>query len=348
MALANAPGSGIPVTLVKQLWKLEHMGSNTKGALFGLLGFAIFATHDVFVKYLGAVYSPYQILFFSVMFGFPLLSFMLVRDTSAGVMRPHHPWWTALRTVSIIVSSLCVFYAFSVLPLAQVYSILFAIPLIITLLAIPILGERVGLHRGGAVLVGLAGVLIVVQPGATEFTLGHAAALVGAFASSLASIIVRRIGRDEHNLVLLLFPLLGSFIVMGGLMPFNYKPMPLEHLVAIAVLSLLGFTALNCMIRAYKAGEAAIVAPMQYSQILWATLYGALFFDELPERHTMLGVAIIIVSGIYIVFRESRTNISENTPVLRTRSRITAGTYFRLGPQIRKAKKRDGNDQDQA
>lgn len=310
------------------------MSSNTKGALLGLLGFAIFATHDVIVKYLGATYSPYQILFFSVMFGFPLLSFMLVRDASADTMRPRHPWWTALRTVSIIVSSLCVFYAFSVLPLAQAYSILFSVPLIITLLSIPILGERVGLHRGGAVFVGLIGVLIVVQPGATEFTLGHAAALAGAFASSLASIVVRRIGRDERNLVLLLFPLLGSFLVMGGLMPLAYQPMPLDDLAAVAVLSLLGFIALNCMIRAYKAGEAVIVAPMQYSQILWATLYGALFFDEVPDNRTLIGAVVIIASGMYIVFRESRKNVSENTPVLRTRSRITAGAYFRVGPQV--------------
>ncbi|MEX3008023.1 DMT family transporter [Hoeflea sp. TYP-13] len=320
------------------------MGSNTKGALVGLLGFAIFATHDVIVKYLGATYSPYQILFFSVMFGFPLVSFMLVRDASADTMRPRHPWWTVIRTVSILVSSSCIFYAFSVLPLTQTYSILFTVPLIITLLSIPILGERVGLHRGGAVLVGLVGVLIVVRPGASEFTLGHVAAFVGAFGSALASIIVRRIGRHERDLVLLLFPMLGSFLVMGALMPFDYKPMPLSDLVAVAVLSVLGFVALNCMIGAYKAAEAAIVAPMQYSQILWATLFGLLFFNEVPEERTLVGAVIIIISGLYIVLRESRKDVSENTPVLRTRSRIAAGTYFRIGPMMRAARKRKNKD----
>ncbi len=322
------------------------MGSNTKGALLGLLGFAIFATHDVIVKYLGATYSPYQILFFSVLFGFPWLSFMLVGDTKPDTMRPHHPWWTALRTASIIISSVCVFYALSVLPLAQVYSILFTVPLIITLLSIPILGERVGVHRGGAVLVGLIGVLIVVQPGATEFTFGHLAALVGAFAASLNSIVVRRIGRDERDLVLLLFPLLGSFLVMGALMPYDYTPMPLPDLVAVAILSALSFAALNCMIGAYKAGEAAIVAPMQYSQILWAIAYGMLLFGEKPEQMTLVGSAVIISSGMYIVFRESRTNVSENQPVLRTRSRIAAGTYVRIGPLLRaRRKKREYGDQ---
>lgn len=315
------------------------MGSNTKGVLLALLGFAVFSTHDVIVKYLGASYGPHQILFFSVLFGFPLLSFMLVGDASSGNMRPNHPWWTALRTLSIIISSMCVFYAFSVLPLAETYSILFTVPLMITLLSIPILGERVGIHRGGAVLVGLIGVLIVVQPGATDFTFGHLAALVGAFAASLNSIVVRRIGREERDVVLLLFPLLGSFLVMGALMPFDYKPMPLSDIVAVAILSALGFIALNCMIGAYKAGEAAIVAPMQYSQILWATAFGMLLFDEQPQQWTLIGAGVIIASGMYIVFRESRANISKNTPVLRTRGRIAAGAHIRVGPLLRAARK---------
>ncbi|MEX0346950.1 MAG: DMT family transporter [Rhizobiaceae bacterium] len=311
------------------------MTSNAKGALLGLMGFGIFATHDVIVKYLGATYSPFQILFFSVIFGFPWLSFMLISDAREANMRPHHPWWTALRTASIITSSLCVFYAFSVLPLAEVYSILFTVPLMITLLAIPVLGERVGIHRGGAVLLGLAGVFIVLDPTTAEFTFGHVLALVGAFAAALNSIIVRRIGRDERDLVLLLFPLLGNFIVMGALMPLDYKPMPFSDLVAVAILSALGFVALNCMIGAYKTGEAAIVAPMQYSQILWATAYGALLFGEYPENRTLIGAGVIVLSGIYIVFRESRSNVSENQPVLRTRNRIAAGTYVRIGPILR-------------
>lgn len=312
------------------------MGSNTKGALLGLTGFAVFATHDVIVKYLGAGYSPFQIVFFSVMFGFPLISLMLVRDTSAETMRPHHPWWTALRTVSILVSSICIFYAFSVLPLAQTYSILFTIPLIITLLSIPLLGERVGIHRGGAVLIGLAGVLLAVRPGASGFSLGHLAAFAGAFASALSSIVVRKIGRNERSLVLLLFPMLGSFLVMGSLMPFTYKPMPFHDLAAAAVLSLLSFIALNCMIGAYRAAEAVVVAPMQYSQFLWAVVYGALIFDEKPDLQTIAGAVIVIASGIYIVLRENLRNISENTPVLRTRSRIAAGTYLRIGPMLRR------------
>jgi len=309
------------------------MNPNTKGALLGLLAFAIYANHDVIVKYLGATYAPFQVVFFSVLFGFPLVSFMLVHDVRAENLRPRHPGWTALRTLAILVSTVCNFYAFSTLPLAQVYSILFAVPLLVTLLAIPVLGERVGLHRGGAVVFGLIGV-VVVQPGAVDLTLGHGAAMVAAVSSAVAAVTVRRVGRIEREVVLLLFPMLGSFLVMGALMPFTYKPMPLADLGAMALMSLLAFIALNCMIGAYKAGEAGIVAPMQYSQILWATLFGFLLFDEIPDGRTTFGAAIVILSGIYIVVRESRKDVSANTPVLRSRGRIVAGPNIRISPAV--------------
>ena len=321
------------------------MQDNLKAVLLGLAGFALYATHDVIVKYLGASYSPQQILFFGVLFGFPIVSVMLIQDRTEANLRPRHPWWSLLRTVAMIIATLSIFYAFATLPLAQTYSILFSVPLIITLLAIPVLGERVGLHRGAAVLMGLIGVLIVVRPGATEFSLGHAAALIGSFATSLASIIVRRIGKDEREVVLLLMPMIGMFLVMAALMPLDYQPMPILDLGLTGLVALLSLLALNCLIRAYKAGEAAIVAPMQYSQIIWAILFGVFLFDETMDLITLAGTAVIIASGFYIVWRESLREVSSNTPVLRSFGRILPGPNLRFGPflklSLRGKKERD-------
>lgn len=297
------------------------MNTNVKGSLLALIAFALFATHDVFVKSLGADFSPFQVLFFSVVFGFPMFSLMLVGDASHGNLRPRHPWWSALRTLSILVAQGSTFYAFTVLPLAQTYAMLFTVPLIITVLAIPVLGERVGVHRGGAVLVGLIGVLIVLRPGSADLTLGHAVALLGALGTSLASVIVRRIGNEERTVVLLLYPMLMLFVVMGLTMPFDYRPMDLADLGAVVMVSLLGFVAMNCLIGAYTAGEAAVVAPMQYSQIIWAMIFGFFIFDELPDAATLLGASVIIASGFYIIYRESGANISNFTPVLRAQAR---------------------------
>ena len=137
-----------------------------------------------------------------------------------------------------------------------------------------------------AVLVGLVGVVVVLRPGSAQLGLGHLAALAAAVFGALASVIVRKIGRDERTAVLMLYPMAANFIVMGILLAFVYKPMPVEHLGATAVISLLGFVGGLFLISAYRNGDAAIVAPMQYSQILWATGYGYLLFDESVDRTT--------------------------------------------------------------
>lgn len=306
------------------------MNPNLKGALLALAAFGIFATHDVIVKLLGGTYSAVQIVFFSVLFGIPMVMFMLIRDAREGNLRPVHPWWTLTRTIAAVITGVSAFYAFSTLPLAQVYAILFAAPLLITILAIPILGEVVRIRRWIAVIVGLSGVIIVLQPGATPFGLGHLAALAAAVCGSFASIIVRKIGRDERTAVMMLYPMVANFVIMGAALPFVYKPVPIEEFGMMASIAVMGFAGALCLIAAYKSGEAVIVAPMQYSQILWASVFGALFFNETIDRNTAIGAAVIIASGLYIVLRESRGGGSDNTPVLRTRSRVETGT----GPRV--------------
>lgn len=310
------------------------------GPLLALVAFGIFSTHDVFIKLLGGIYSPIQIVFFSVLFSFPLATVFLLRDTTSDTLLPKHPYWMAARTVAAVITGFSAFYAFSVLPLAQTYAIIFASPLLITILAIPILGEKVRLRRWLAVLVGLAGVLIVLQPGQVPLELGHLAALAAAFFGAFASIIVRKIGREERTVVILLYPMVANFLVMGALLPLVYVPMPIEHIGMIAIVALFAWIAGRFLIAAYRAGEAATVAPMQYSQILWAALYGTLFFGETPESNTLIGAAVIIASGLYIVLRESRSNVS-TTPVLRTRSRPETGTTPRISPTLWK-KEKDG------
>jgi len=320
---------------------MTHPKSNLRGALLALLSFAIFATHDVVVKFLGSQYSAIQIIFFSVLLGFPLVTIMLMNDRSDGHLRPVHPWWTAVRTVSTVITGVSAFYAFSTLPLAQTYAIIFAAPLLITLLAIPILGEKVGFRRGGAIVVGLIGVMIVLRPGTVPLNLGHAAALAAAVFSSLASVIVRKIGQDERSVVLLLYPMMANFIVLGCALPFVYKPMPIEHVGMLGVIASFGFVAMLLIISAYRKAEAVIVAPMQYSQMIWATIFGYLIFNEKLDVYTVVGATVIIASGIYIVLREDSPNVSLNSPVLRSKGRAETGTLPRIGQMLRRIERRE-------
>lgn len=310
--------------------------SNLKGAALSLAAFGVYATHDVVVKYLGSSYSAVQIIFFSGLLGFPLVSLMLMGDKRDGTLTPRHPWWSLLRAVSAVISGVFGFYAFSKLPLAQCYAIFFSMPLLITLMAIPMLGEKVGLRRGLAVIVGLIGVIVVLRPGQTDLTLGHLAALTAAVTGALTSVIIRKIGTAERSAVLMMYPMLGNVLAMGAALAFVYEPMPVAHLGLMGVIALFSFAAGLLLIMAYRNAPAIIVAPMQYSQILWAAVYGSLLFNESIDIYTGIGSAIIIASGIYIVLREGTPRVSGNRPVLATKGRAESGAMPRVSVMMQR------------
>ncbi|HDR27888.1 DMT family transporter [Rhodovulum sp.] len=295
--------------------------ANIRGAGLALAGFAVFSLHDAVVKALGAHYHAIQIVFFSVLIGFPLVVLMLIRERD-GSLRPRRPFWTALRTVAVMATMLSAFYAFSAIPFAQAYAIIFATPLIITALSVPILGERVGLRRWAAVVLGLIGVLIVLRPGADAgLGPGHLAALVAAGAGALVAVIMRKIGNEERSAVLLLYPMLANAAVTGCLLPFVYQPMAIAHLGGMGLVALGALGGMLLMILAYRAGEAGAVAPMQYSQMLWAVGLGMLLFDETPDAATMLGSAVIVASGLFVFLREGRGRVSITRPALHSADR---------------------------
>ncbi|GEM_PF-6252981 len=123
--------------------------------------------------------------------------------------------------------------------------------------------------------------------------------------SALTAVLTRKIGPHERSIVLLITPMLANVVLMGLALPFLFQPMPPADIIALAAIALLSLPAMQCIIFAFRAAEAVIVAPMQYSQILWAVFYGALLFGEWPDGATVLGAAVIIASGLFILFREA-------------------------------------------
>lgn len=313
---------------------------NVAAALLGLAAYAVFSTHDVIVKHLGATYSPFQIVFFSALLSFPIITLLIIRDATPGTLRPAHPWWMALRSVSGAVSTICAFYAFSMLPLSLAYAFIFAAPLIITVLAIPILGETVRLRRGLAVVVGLVGVLIVLRPGATTIGFGHVAALMAAFAGALSAIVVRKIGGEERRVVMVLYPMIANLVLTAVALPFVYVDVRLVDLGLFAVLAAMVLFAMILLVGAYTRGAAVIVAPTQYSQLLWGAFYGALLFGEYPDWQTYAGAAVIMLSGAYILKREATRNVSPTTPVLETRTRIGHPIALRVGAMLQRRRRK--------
>ncbi len=309
--------------------------SNLNGALLALLSFGIYATSDAIVKFMGASYSPFQNIFFSGLFGFPLVAILLMTDRSEGNLIPRKPAMTLLRSGLVVINALCGFYAFAKLPLSEAYPIFFASPLLITLFAIPMLGERVGLHRGLAILVGLGGVLVVLRPGQSHFGLGHLAAIAASVIFAVNSVLVRKTGQSERSVVIMLYPMIANTVVSGLALPFVYQPLPIQHLGLLAAMSTLGFIAGLFNIAAYRRAQAAIVAPMQYSQIIWATFFGVTIFHETSDLWTLVGTVIIIASGIYIVMREGTPATSATRPVTETMSEFDLGLQPRSSSWLR-------------
>lgn len=296
--------------------------SPIRGIGLALAGFAVFSLHDALTKSIDGL-PVFQIVFFVVLFSFVPFALRLAVDGTERSLRPRLPGLVALRCLFNVAGLLCVFGAFKTLPLAEVYSLIFSAPILITLLAIPILGERVRLFRWFAILLGLAGVLIVLRPGGSSLSVGHLLALGGAVCIASGAIVTRRIGEREHTVTLILYPMLANVVICGAALFFVYVPMSAEALLKCALIGLLSVIGQSLVIGAYRASEAQFVAPMQYSQMLWALVYGATVFDEQVDSTVLLGATVIALSGLLFIWRELSASLTR--PVLRTRNLRVAG-----------------------
>lgn len=294
-----------------------------RGLLISLLGYAIFSVHDALVKVLNE-YSVFQIIFFAMLFSYLPFSLARITDPRPLSLRPVHPWLVFVRA-ALMVGALCfAFLAFSMLPMVQVYVLLFTTPVLISLLAVPVLGERLQAVRGVLIICGLIGVLVVLRPTPQRLELGHLFGALSACCGAGAAVISRKIGRKEVSATLILSPLILNIILSGILLYFVYKPMELLDLYLMFLLGVLALLGQLFILTGYRNAPAAVVAPMQYSQIIWAIIFGSLFFKESVDTLTVLGAGITITAGILMVWRESR--VSVNQPVLRSRIMRSVGS----------------------
>jgi S-adenosylmethionine uptake transporter len=279
------------------------MSPSLRGALCSVMAFALYSLSDITIKFLGADYSTIQIVFFAGLASFPLIVLQMMAEGKPVVLRPVLPKLTALRALLVVFNSVFVSYGFANLPLSQAYAIFFMMPLFICVLAVPLLGERIDLARGLAVLVGLVGVVVVLRPGVMELHLAHLSALMGASIGAVYYIIIRRTGGVESMAVIMLYPTLAQVAAMALMLPMVYRPMPIEHLGLLGLMAVEGFTGSLFVVWAYRAAPSVVVAPMQYVQIIIATLFGTLYFGEPTDAMTVLGIAIIIAAGLFIMTR---------------------------------------------
>ena len=286
---------------------------NLRGALLSLAAFCAYACCDVAIKGMGQNLHAFQVVLTSALCTLPwIIGQILMKDRASG-LRPVYPGWMALRILIVVVNSTLVTYTFGHLPLAQCYAIFFTMPLMITVFAWPLLGESIDPMRGLIVLIGFCGVLIALRPTEVTFQFAHLTAIGGATLGALNSLMLRKIGHREKSGVILLYPALGQIFIMALLVPGVYRPMtPLDWGLAGAVGVLSTYGGLF-VIAAYRLAPAIVVAPMQYSQIIWASILGMIFFQEHMPLQTAFGIAVIIAAGLTLLFQANRGAAPKST-----------------------------------
>jgi drug/metabolite transporter (DMT)-like permease len=286
---------------------MHSLPSPLRGALLALASFCAYACSDVSIKALGHGLNSFQVMFFSACCTLPfILVQIFVMDRKAS-LRPVLPKLTGLRVVISLFGSGFVTYTFTHLPLAESYAIFFTMPLMITVLAWPLLGERIDPLRGMIIVVGFVGVLIALQPGSTQFQLAHLTAICGAATGALNSLLLRKIGHRETSGVILLYPVLVQMVGSALIMPFVWQPLTLSDWYVGIQMGVLGTAGGLFIIAAYRSAPAIVVAPMQYSQIFWASILGFILWGERPSLTTALGIGVIISAGVALLFAAGRS-----------------------------------------
>lgn len=279
--------------------------------LFGILficgSSAVFPVMNGFAKTLGSEYPSLQVswarAFGHVVF---LLCAFLPRH-GLGLLRTRRPLAQLARSGLLFTSNLCFFFAITFIPIAQAASISQTAPLIIALLAGPMLGERTTLPRVLALLVGFVGVLIVIRPGTAVFHWASLFVLASAACFGLYSIITRQVAAiDSPETSAVLSSAVGAFVMLAVL-PFIWKtPHGWATIAMFCGMGVLGALGHYCVANALKLAPASIVSPFQYFQLIGSVIVGYVGFDDLPDALTWLGAAIIVVSGLWIGWSQTR------------------------------------------
>lgn len=271
----------------------------------------LFAIMDAMIKWLSADYPVHQIVFFRSAFALVPVLWLAHRSGGLSSLRTRRPGAHFLRGLVGVLSMALIFHAYSVMKLADAAAILFAGPLFLTALAGPVLGEKVGSRRWSAVFVGFAGVLVIIQPGGSAIQPAALGALAAAGMYALAMVLVSKLGTTESSAsITFYFSLFGTVTGVILLLLFGWTETSAGDFLMLAMVGIIGGIAQLFMTKAFRLGEAAVISPLKYSSMLWVVLFGYIIWGELPALHVVVGVAIVIASGLYIVHREAALAIA--------------------------------------
>ena len=287
---------------LKETW--IGLSPNARGALWALAGSLFMSFTAVLVKYLGNELNSFEVAFFRALFGFLAIAPFVLRPGSGGI-RTTRPGLHTIRGLMGGAAMLSGFYAVTVLPLALATSLSFSRSLFMIVLATFFLGEVVRARRWTATLLGFAGVMVMLRP-TTAMDPAAFYSLFSAFMVASVMVATKKMATTEPPVRVIFYAGFFGTLVSVGPAIFLWETPSLTQLALMILLGVVGAMGTNCMVRALSAGEATVVAPVEYVRILFAAIFGFFLFAETPDIWTGVGAVIVVGSTLYIALREAR------------------------------------------
>lgn len=271
--------------------------------LWMLLTMGLFVSMDAIAKVLTQTLPPGEVVWGRFVFH-ALLVVLFFNRRLVPTLRAGRLWLQLLRSAFLMITTAFFFFGLKFLGLATMSAIMFVTPLLVTLLSMPILGERVGWRRITSVAIGFVGALIIIRPGSDAVGLAALLPLAAALSNSAYHLATRVLSRTDPATAMvgytaLVGAVMSNFALLGGWV----TPGAVDWLL-LAALGVIGCLGHFTLIKAYSLANAAVAAPFGYTSLIWATLFGLALFGELPDMWTVVGATVIVGSGLYILYRE--------------------------------------------
>ena len=235
--------------------------------------------------------------------------FLFKGEKFSNLRRTERPLLQIIRPAFLVCSISSLFIGLTYLPIAEATVIGFVAPLFITALSVPILKEHVDIHRWSAVAIGLVGVIIIIRPGGDLWHLASVMPLLGALFFALFQIITRLLAATERTHTTLLYTGLGGLAWSSLIVPFVWVTPSITHIFVFLSTGAMGAMAHLCMISAFDRAEASLLAPYNYTKLIWVSVLGYLIFNDVPSLDMWIGAIIIVSAGFYVLYREKNINL---------------------------------------
>ncbi len=290
---------------------LEGLKANAalRGILLMCTAAILFPFMNGTAKYLGTKYPMEEVIWIRILSHLVFVSFLFVPRYGWGIVRSKRLKTQLMASAMLFLSTYLFFQSVGIIPLAEATAITFVGPLMVTVLAVPMLGEKTSLFRMMCVICGFAGALLVIRPGSDVFQAGSLLVVLSALLYSLYQITTRTLaGFDRPETSVIYSGIVGS-LVMSAMVPFSWKtPESLTDMALMGSLGVIGGLGHYFVARALRITKASVIAPFHYLQIIFAVLYGYLVFNNLPDLLTVAGGAVIAIAGIAICWLEIKAS----------------------------------------